>query len=174
SEDVYTIMKALGSYYRISLSKGSQIITIGEELETVKNYLTIQQIRYGDLFTAVYEVDESVLRARTLKLILQPLVENAIYHGIRPKGEKGTIIVSVKGCPDCIELKVADDGVGMEQTTMVAILSAEPTANRGSFGLRGTIERLRIFYGIENILLIDSEIGKGTTLTIRIPFEESC
>ena len=98
NDEVYKVMKALGSYYRISLSKGSEVITIGEEIEVVKNYLTIQQVRYGDIFTVSYDIDEVAKKFNILKLILQPIVENAIYHGIKPKGEKGNINISAKYC----------------------------------------------------------------------------
>jgi two-component system sensor histidine kinase YesM len=171
SHEVYTIIKALGSYYRTSLSKGNPVITIGAEIEIVENYLTIQQIRYGDLFTAVYDVDQSVTRYKIQKLILQPLVENAIYHGIRPKGEPGTITVTAKRYPDRIELSVADDGVGMGQNVISRLMSAQSGEALSGFGLRGTIERLRIFYGVPDILTITSEAGKGVTVKIHIPLQ---
>ena len=171
SLEVYTIIKALGSYYRTSLSKGNPVITIGAEIEIVENYLTIQQIRYGDLFTAVYDVDESVTNYKIQKLILQPLVENAIYHGIRPKGEPGTITVTAKKYPDCIELSVADDGVGMEPNVVSGLMSVQSGEAFSGFGLRGTIERLRIFYGSADILTIAGEAGKGVTVKIHIPLQ---
>jgi two-component system sensor histidine kinase YesM len=171
SREVYTIIKALGSYYRTSLSKGNPVITIGAEIEIVENYLTIQQIRYGDLFTAVYDVDESVTNYKIQKLILQPLVENAIYHGIRPKGEPGTITVTAKKYPDCIELSVADDGVGMAPNVVSGLMSVQSGEAFSGFGLRGTIERLRIFYGSADILTIASEAGKGVTVKIHIPLQ---
>jgi two-component system sensor histidine kinase YesM len=171
SLEVYTIIKALGSYYRTSLSKGNPVITIGAEIEIVENYLTIQQIRYGDLFTAVYDVDESVTNYKIQKLILQPLVENAIYHGIRPKGEPGTITVTAKKYPDCIELSVADDGVGMAPNVVSGLMSVQSGEAFSGFGLRGTIERLRIFYGSTDILTIAGEAGKGVTVKIHIPLQ---
>lgn len=169
SNDVYTVMKALGSYYRMSLSKGSQVITVAEEIEIVKNYLTIQKIRYGDIFDVDYQVDEESGSQKVLKLILQPLVENSLYHGIKPKGEKGLITVKARYTPEFIELTVADDGMGIPAAKVEAIMNESRTAPPSSFGLRGTIERLRIFYGIEDILRIESKEGAGTRIIITIP-----
>jgi two-component system, sensor histidine kinase YesM len=170
SGDVYTVMKALGSYYRISLSKGNQIITVAEEVEIVKNYLIIQQIRYGDIFTVNYDIDEQTTCCKVLKLILQPLVENALYHGIKPKGERGVITVAVKLQNHSCILAVMDDGVGMTAEKAQDLMKA--TKEEGSsFGIRGTIERLRIFYGIDDILRIDSDEGKGTIISVHIPLE---
>ena len=210
SQDVYTVMKALGSYYRISLSKGRQIITVAEEIEIVKNYLIIQQVRYGDIFAAVYDIQQEALPYQVLKLILQPLVENALYHGIKPLGKQGRITVGVKLEKGFLKLSVADDGVGMTRERLQQIMDSSgkdtytsgndtpalrnnaplsrwdtpllknntplsrrdrPVLESPSFGLRGTIERLRIFYGVEDIFEISTAVGKGTVITINIPLE---
>jgi two-component system, sensor histidine kinase YesM len=171
SEDVYMVMKALGSYYRISLSKGHQIITVAEEMDIVKNYLIIQQVRYGDIFSVAYNLEEPALSIQVLKLILQPLVENALYHGIKPKGEKGHITVAAKVEKDFLILSVADDGVGMSPERLGKITTPPSKAQNNSFGLWGTIERLRIFYGVEDILRIETAVGKGTIITIHIPLK---
>jgi two-component system, sensor histidine kinase YesM len=170
NDEVYQLMKALGSYYRISLSKGSEIITVGEEIEVVKNYLAIQKVRYGDIFNVHYELDELANPAPILKLILQPLVENALYHGIKPKGTQGNIWVNVRRDEDIITLSVRDDGVGMSQELIQQIMEADPAAEkRTSFGLRGTLERLRLFYGSADPMHIESVRGEGTQIVIRIP-----
>lgn len=170
NDEVYKLMKALGSYYRISLSKGSEVITIDEEIEVVKNYLAIQKVRYGDIFTVHYDVDARAGSVPLLKLILQPLVENALYHGIKPKGEKGNIWVIVHRDDDIITLTVKDDGVGMSQEFIMQMLEADPAAEkRTGFGLRGTLERLRIFYGSADPMHIESVRGEGTQVFIRIP-----
>jgi two-component system sensor histidine kinase YesM len=172
NEQVYKVMKALGSYYRISLSKGSEVITVAEEIEVVKNYMAIQRVRYGDIFNMHYEIDEKTTQYKILKLILQPLVENSLYHGIKPKGEKGNIYLRCRKKSDYIEIQVEDDGVGADETTISKILdSSYPASSKTSFGLRGTSERLSIFYGIKNPLSIKSTYNVGTTVTIRIPVE---
>lgn len=172
NEQVYKVMKALGSYYRISLSKGSEVITVAEEIDVVKNYMAIQRVRYGDIFTMHYDIDETTTQYKILKLILQPLVENSLYHGIKPKGEKGNIYIRCKKKPDCIEIQVEDDGVGADEEIISKVLDSRyPASSKTSFGLRGTIERLSIFYGIKNPLSMKSIYNAGTTVTIRIPFE---
>ena len=160
NEEVYT------------LSKGREVITLEEELETVRSYLTIQKIRYGPLFEVRYDIDAGIGHLAIPKLILQPLAENALYHGIRPKGSPGWIRIGAKDCRDHLELTVADDGVGMGGDMKPEESPWGKTVSSGAgFGLCGTIERLRIFYGVEDIVKITSEPGKGTLILIRIPVE---
>ena len=115
SEEAYDSLRALGNFYRTSLSNGRDIITIREELDTVENYIYIQKIRYKDLFDAEYDIDEEVLEVKVPKLILQPLVENSIYHGIRPLGNKGCIKISIKKKENRIQLSVEDNGEAMSK-----------------------------------------------------------
>jgi two-component system, sensor histidine kinase YesM len=172
SDEVYEAIEALGSYYRTSLSKGSEVISIREEIEIVKNYLTLQKFRYGDTFDVNYEIDERVYEYKILKLVLQPLVENALYHGIKPKGEKGNIIVTTKFEDDLIKISVADDGIGMTDEELAKIIDGSLDNNNLSFGLRGTIERLKIFYGISDVYSIESRKRYGTRVTLKIPIIE--
>ncbi|HBF38383.1 MAG TPA: hypothetical protein DDW50_13835 [Firmicutes bacterium] len=116
-------------------------------------------------------MEEPALSIQVLKLILQPLVENALYHGIKPKGEKGHITVAAKVEKDFLILSVADDGVGMSPERLGKITTPPSKAQNNSFGLWGTIERLRIFYGVEDILRIETAVGKGTIITIHIPLK---
>lgn len=169
NKEVYNVTKALGSYYRTSLSKGSEVISIAKELEIVENYLVIQKVRYGDMFAVEFDVDENVNDYKMLKLTLQPLVENALYHGIKNKGENGVIRVSAKLGDDCVKLVVEDDGIGMEQEDIDKITGDKASDKAFSFGLRGTIERLRIYYGCDDVLSIESVKGCGTKVIITIP-----
>jgi two-component system sensor histidine kinase YesM len=171
-DDAYNLIIALSNYYRGCLSKGSEVITIMEEVDIVRNYLAIQKARFPGLFEDEYEVDEGVGEVRIVKLILQPLVENALYHGIRPKGETGRIIVKAVRNGGDITLSVEDDGVGMNEEELHKVIGSELEANASSFGLRGTIERLKIYYGNEDIYEISSEKGKGTRIVITIPGEQ--
>jgi len=166
---VCELVDALGSYYRISLSKGKEVITIGEEIEMVKSYLLIQKMRYPELFTVSYSIDERCNNYRILKLVLQPLVENALYHGIRNKDEGGTIIVKTEQLNDHISITIEDDGVGMSQEFMESILKDNIQSVDTGFGLRGTIERLRIFYGTDDCFQIESKVNCGTKITLLIP-----
>jgi len=170
SEKVYTIMKALGSYYRTSLNKGSEVITLKEEVEVVRNYLTIQKIRYNDIFTDSYDIETEIEDIKILKLVLQPLAENALYHGIKPSGEPGHIGITAKREGEFIKIAVKDNGVGMSEEAVKNIFSGIKSEET-SFGLKGTIERLRIFYGIENVLSIKSAPGCGTEVILTIPAE---
>lgn len=167
--EVYRVMKALGSYYRASLNKGSEVITIGEEIEIVRNYLTIQQVRYGDIFSIDYDIDERTTKVKILKLVLQPLVENALYHGIKPKGENGTISITTKYYNNFVILTIEDDGVGMDEEDVQKIMSGNQGDKKVSFGLWGTIERLRIFYNEEDLFFIESKKNAGTRIIINIP-----
>lgn len=169
TDQVCDLVESLGNYYRISVSKGKDVITIGEEIDMVRNYLNIQKVRYQDLFEVEYHIEESCLKYPILKLVLQPLVENSLYHGIRQKGKPGTIIITAQEQGDRIYLSVEDDGVGMSKEQIDMILNEEISAQSKSFGLRGTLERLRIFYGDENCFKIESEPEKGTKVSLMIP-----
>lgn len=169
NDQVCDLLEALGSYYRMSVSKGRDIITIGEEIDMVRNYLKIQKARYQDIFEVEYDVDESCCPHKILKLVLQPLVENSLYHGIRSKGMKGTIRISAHHADGMLRISVADDGIGMSEEEVARIVRPEGKGQIESFGLWGTLERLRIFYGDRSSFKIESEPGKGTVIALFIP-----
>lgn len=171
-DEVYDALEALGEYYRTSLSKGREVITVGEEIEIVKNYFLLQKLRYGDIFADTYEIDERVLNFKILKLVLQPIAENALYHGIKPKGEHGIIKLTVELIDNLINISIEDDGVGMTEEELDKVVSDKIDNNNLSFGLRGTIERLRIFYGTSDVYEIKSRKRYGTKVNITIPIEE--
>lgn len=172
NEDVYKALKALGSYYRTSLSRGSEIITIGEEIDVVRNYLTIQHLRYGNIFTESYDIDERATKYKILRLVLQPLVENALYHGIKLKGESGNIHIAAKYYENLILLSIEDDGIGMSEEEIDRITHGKYNDTKVSYGLKGTIERLRIFYGEGDLVTIDSRKYHGTKISISIPIKK--
>ncbi|GJM78360.1 hypothetical protein HMSSN139_08560 [Paenibacillus sp. HMSSN-139] len=169
NEQVCDLIEALGSYYRLSVSKGQDVITVGEEIEMVRNYLKIQSVRYPDVFEARFEVEEGCGQIPIPKLVLQPLVENSLYHGIRPKGTKGVIRMTAKQADGSVILSISDDGIGMTQEEIEQILFTERQGQIKSFGLWGTMERLRIFYEDKDVFHIESEPGTGTTITIILP-----
>lgn len=180
NDKVCEMLEALGSYYRLSVSKGNEVITLREEVEIVRHYLTIQQVRYPGVFEVQYDIDSDCAQVMIPKLVLQPLVENSLYHGIRAKGSPGMIRIEARLTGDVVILTLTDDGVGMseeqvQQIQLTALNKASrPTANMNtSFGLWGTMERLRIFYDREDGLQLESVIGKGTTITITIPKGEA-
>lgn len=171
NDDVYQLMQALGKYYRISLHKGDEMITLEEELTIIKNYAIIQNYRFENVFEIQYDVDETLLKCKILKLILQPFVENAIYHGLSEVGHKGTILISAKREGQNMLLTIRDDGAGMSQEQIDNVLNGRVTEEEKSFGVYGTAERLSLHYGIAHPVSITAEVGIETTIEICIPIE---
>jgi two-component system sensor histidine kinase YesM len=175
TDQVVKIVSALSSFFRISLSKGMDWITIGEEVERIKSYLTIQKMRYRDILDFKIEVDENVTENTILKLLLQPLVENALYHGIKNKRQKGTISLRVKRkSEDEVLLEVEDDGIGFTPQKL-AQLRAELNDDSGNmklesgFGIGNVNKRIRLYYGKPYGLSIESSYSTGTCVTLVIP-----
>jgi two-component system sensor histidine kinase YesM len=171
-QETYRILTSIAQYYRLSLSKGNEIISLKEEFEITKNYLIIQHMRYPDLFTVEFELSEALQSYPIPKLTLQPLVENALYHGIRPMGPTGMIRISAITSLSSIILSVEDDGVGISEENLDSIRDEKLIHNALSFGLRGTIMRLKLFYGKCMSYSISSSPGRGTVIKIEIPYLE--
>ncbi|WP_035299164.1 sensor histidine kinase [Brevibacillus thermoruber] len=170
NEDVITTITALSKLFRISLSKGKNIITVQEELEHVRNYLVIQKMRYKNKFTYEITAQEEVLPCRTLKLLLQPIVENAIYHGIEPMAEQGKITVTAEMADGSVLFRVRDNGLGIPPHVLEQIGSGQIKSKDGSgVGIKNVHERIRLFFGEAYGLSIESDEETGTTVTIRIP-----
>lgn len=172
NDEVCELVEALGSFYRNCVSNGKEIITIGEEIAIVKNYLKIQKIRYPNLFEVVFSIDESCNSYRIPKLTLQPLVENALYHGIRAQGKPGTIIIGVERVDKKIRLWIEDDGKGMSEEQVEKIMSSDIEGSKNGFGLKGTMERINIFTGRDDSFKITSRPGEGTRIEIIIEATE--
>jgi two-component system sensor histidine kinase YesM len=165
---------SLAKLFRVSLSKGRQIISIGDEIEHVRNYLIIQSMRYIDKFDYIIDIDPDILEYRTLKLILQPLVENAIYHGIKMKKEFGTIKITGEEYDDCIIFEVSDTGKGMKTEELEKLIEHlnkedQQESKYKSYGIRNVQQRIRIYFGNEYGLTYTSEYGEGTTVQVKIP-----
>lgn len=163
---------SLSTLFRVSIAKGKDIITIQEELTHVKSYLEIQSIRYKDKFDYTFIVPEELRHCPTTKLIVQPIVENAIYHGLKYTMDEGHIIIKVEAVDqDKIAIKVSDNGVGMDEKTAAALFDPNGDIKRSGNGI-GIIninERLKLTYGDEYGLSVESELEEGTTITILIP-----
>ena len=168
-EEVYDAIETLGNFYRKFLSKGSKTIRLGDEIAIVKDYITLQKLRYEDMFEDEYSIQEGLSDCLVPKLILQPLVENSIYHGIRLKGEKGIIRISVTADEKFLRINVFDTGVGM---TVEQIRRLMDDNDKKSFGFKGTMDRIRFFYERDDIFDIESEEGKFCSITINIPVSE--
>jgi two-component system, sensor histidine kinase YesM len=169
---VHDALETLGSFYRNSLSKGDHEIPLKRELRITQDYLSLQKLRYEDVFEDEYILDDSTLDCMIPKLILQPLVENCIYHGVRLKGEKCVIRITTRMEEGGFYIIVYDSGVGMsvDQIKNVLETSEEDDARMLSgFGLRGTINRIRYYYDCDNVVQISSEPGEYTEIIIYIP-----
>ena len=169
NEELYDALEAFGSYYRILLSKGKEMITIREELCMVKDYLELQKIRYSDSLHYVIQGSPEVEQTYILKMVIQPLVENSVNHGIRPKMTPGVVFVECKKEDRFLKIIVEDDGVGMTEECLMKIQRETLDENEKSFGLRGTMERLKIFYEQDISYEIKSSLGKGTSISIILP-----
>lgn len=165
------MVTALAKLFRISLSKGKNIITVRDEIEHVRNYLTIQNIRYKNKFTYSIEADENTLELATIKLIIQPLVENAIYHGMEFMGGDGEILVKSYIKNSELYIDVIDNGLGMKQEVCDALLTYDSkTKRKGSgIGLKNVHERIQLYFGKNYGIEIYSEPDEGTTIRIHMP-----
>lgn len=173
-DGVTTMVSALAKLFRVSISKGKVIINVSDEIAHAESYLTIQKIRYKDKFDFLIEAQPEVLGQKTLKLILQPIIENAIYHGINQIQEKGYIKITVTIEGGNIIYRVTDNGYGIKPEVLKTILDMEPmSAHGGGVGLKNVNERIKLCYGIGYGLEIDSELDVGTTAIIRIPLDDS-
>lgn len=172
ADNVHEALETLGSFYRNFLSKGVKEIPLSREVAIVKDYLALQKLRYGDIIEEVYEIDENAETFVVPKLILQPLVENSIYHGIRLKGEKGQIRIKAYVSKGYLYLSVRDTGVGMTKEQIDRLMdpgeSAINKSDEESFGLWGTIERIRFYCNTEDVVRIESEVGEYTEVEFRI------
>lgn len=179
AEEVSILSNALGKFFRISLSKGAEIVTLKEELEHVRSYLDIQSIRYHDRLNYRIEVEEARMDYRVIKLILQPLAENSIYHGIKEKRGAGQIRIWAEpffeGQKQCLKLVVWDDGAGIPAdrlTVMNQALAEGVTDHSDGYGIYNVNERLRLYYGEEYGLSYESVEGQWTRAELRLPLEE--
>lgn len=168
-DDISKVTLALSRYYRTSLNKGKNTMSIREEIDNVKAYLEIQDMMHDHSFQIVIDVPEELLELETLNLILQPLAENAIAHGIDQK-RQGEGILCITGCLEENEvvLKVSDNGIGMEKEKAESILSSKSSG----YGVRNVNSRIKLQYGEEYGLTINSIEGVGTEVTVRFPVVE--
>lgn len=174
AEDTSQMIEALAQYFRLSLNKGKDNVSVADELDLARVYLEIQQNRFPSTFTFHIEVQPDLECYLIPKLTLQPLVENALLHGIRKaKDKKGTIRITAKLENETLLLSVADDGIGMEEETAKKLLllprpDMRADGSGSSYGLYNVNERLRIFAGEQYGLSIETTPGQGTTIHIRV------
>ena len=173
--NIVAMTEALAKLFRISLNKGNEEISLERELEHVKNYLIIQSMRYADKFTYEISAEPGVERCRTIKLILQPIVENCIYHGIKKKRGTGKITIRAYRREQNLIIEVSDDGCGMPEEICRKILSDEIESENISgsgIGVKNVNERIQLRFGKKYGLSYSSEEGVGTTVTYVLTYNE--
>ena len=170
NKEVVTMTSSLAHLLRRTISNEQELVSIREELDCIEAYLTIQKMRYKDKLEYRIEAAEEIREERIVKLTLQPLVENAIYHGIKYKEGKGLIVIRGFLEDGCIHLEVEDDGNGMDAETLAHIFEQHMRDTKSNgVGVANVNERLRLFYGAQYGLRFESEPGKGTRAIVVIP-----
>lgn len=166
------VVMSLSEFFRLVLSKGREYITIQEEELHIKSYLEIQQVRYRDILEYEIQIDPKLYQYKILKLTLQPLVENSLYHGIKYKRAKGSIMVTGRLQGDEIHFVVEDSGVGLGEEELAKLrreINKPCQDTEKGFGLANVNERIRMNFGAEYGMKIESVKGKGTRVEIVIP-----
>ena len=173
-EDAIAMVHSLGRLLRISLSKGKNIITIGDELQHAKSYLDIQKYRYKNKFTSYFEVEEGIEKYKTIKLIIQPLIENAIYYGMEYMDGDGEIHIRAYSKEEDLFIEVEDNGLGMPQEQVEHLLTDHTRIrSKGSgIGIRNVHQRIQLYFGEKYGLEITSEPDEGTMVRIHLPKTE--
>lgn len=171
-KQVVKMVGSLSDFFRSSLNKGKEIVSIRDELQHVRSYLEIQQIRYQDILSYEIDVPESLFEYAIPKITIQPVVENALYHGIKNKRGGGKITVSGSDEGETMIIRVTDDGMGMNEDRLKEVTEGLKDSNPDSkaiYGLYNVNERIRLGFGEEYGINIESDYGKGSIVTIRLP-----
>ena len=171
-QEAIDMVKALAGLFRISLSKGNHIITIRDEIRHATNYMNIQQVRFKNKFSTSFDIDPAIEDCATVKLIVQPLLENAIYYGVEHMDE-GEGVISVRGYEKDgdIYIEVSDNGMGIPEDTVETLLvdKAKPRGKGSGIGLWNVNQRISLYFKGDYGLSIESELDEGTTVTIHLP-----
>ena len=170
-EDAVSMVQALGRLLRISLSRGKNVISVGDELQHARSYLAIQKYRYKNKFTSYFEVEPDIEQYKTIKLVIQPLIENAIYYGMEYMDGEGEIYIRAYTRDQDLYLEVEDNGPGMPEEQVEHLLTGgEKARQKGSgIGLKNVNQRIQLYFGTQYGLEIESEPDEGTVVRIHIP-----
>ena len=176
-DEIRILSNSLGKFFRISLSRGAEVISVQDEIEHVKSYLTIQEIRYAEVMQYEIDVPQELRSFTILKLVLQPLVENSIYHGIKEKGCRCQIRISAEKRSDptgreWLRFVVEDTGMGIDPEKLETInegLEEGTTEQRDGYGIFNVNERIKLYYGEEYGLTYESREGEWTRAILTIP-----
>ena len=167
-KDAVEMVNALARLFRISISRGHELISIEKEIEHAKSYLKIQNFRYKNQFTYDFEVDDTCLSYLCNKITLQPIIENAIYHGIDRMVDEGLIQIRIFQKDEKIVFEVEDNGVGMTEEQCQEILKKD-AGDKAGIGIKNVNDRIKIYFGEEYGITIRSELDEGTCVTITMP-----
>ncbi|NLP27625.1 MAG: histidine kinase [Clostridia bacterium] len=170
-------MENIAQLFRYNLKNMEELVSLREEVEYVNNYMNILKKRFGSRISFLSHIDEEALDVRIPRITIQPIVENAYIHGLQDLEKNGTIELNIRSFEDYITIEIADDGKGMDESTIEAIISSERDkkavkSHITGIGLNNVLERLQILFNISsrrNLISIDSEVGQGTRLTLKIP-----
>jgi two-component system sensor histidine kinase YesM len=185
AEEISEMVLNLSKFFRLSLNKGNETFAVSETIEHLKYYIKVQQLRFLDHFTVRYDIAEESKHYHVLKLLLQPLVENAVLHGLEKQSAGGELVISSYVDGSLLVLEVSDNGVGVERERLAAIcrkleeasqlavegISTDLKKERDLFGLRNVISRIKMYYGEEAQFLFESDVHQGTRITLRLPLD---
>lgn len=174
NDDAINLIDSLGKFFRTSLSHGREVVRICEEIDHIRSYLIIQQFRFCNKFDYLFETDDEIYRLKTVKLILQPLIENSIYHGIRNLNKKGLIVINGYIKDEQVIFEISDNGEGISQDKVEQInriMSGEEIINDENlyFGIRNVNERIKLNFGTGYGLKYQSKVSIGTKVIVNIP-----
>ncbi len=170
NDDICQIVNSLSKFFRLSLNKGNDFYSISDELEHVKSYINIQKIKYKSHIEFVFDIENTCLKYKTLKILLQPLVENSICHGIEPLGGKGIIEIKIYSKNNVIKMVVSDNGIGINKQPLEVLKDSfkNDSLSKG-YGLANIDERIKLYFGAEFGVHIENNQESGTKVTITIP-----
>ena len=172
-QEIYTMVKNLGFMLKNSMHLSREFVTIRESLNTLEAYIGIQQIRFADKFVVDTEIEEAIMDHRIPTLILQPLVENAMIHGLEPKPGKGTLMIRGFVKQGRLIFQIQDDGIGMEETELAALIaSLNDRDGTEHIGLKNVNQRIKLYYGDAYGVSVESMPGRGSSFTLTLPFLE--
>jgi len=173
NDDVVKMTVSLSKLFRISINRGSEFVTLAQEIEHIESYLAIQKIRYGEKLDYEIKIDENLMSYRVIKIVIQPIVENAIYHGIKKLSGPGKISIVVREVDENITMDITDNGVGMDEAMVKELLNKDDhnSAGNSGVGVKNVDQRIKLYYGDDYGVSITSAVFEGTTVTLTIPKE---
>ncbi len=170
--EIAEMITALGNFFRTSINRGLEYITVEDEIKNIQNYVYLQRIRYNERFSVQWDIDDDILNYKIIKLILQPIIENAIVHGIEELPSDGLIVVKGYKKEDTLLFEIIDNGPGMEKEKVDYLnkyINSSEKDPSGSIGVRNVNQRIKLYYGEEYGIEMQSTPGKGTRVILKLP-----